>query len=232
MPELSVRTPCPVCLGATLQKVGVGPGGALEVDHCPRCGGVWFEYGEVQRLRSLPPAAFWAAVGRPKQAPVPPCHDCHTPFSRAEPACPACGREPVIDCPACDRPMHGEAREGIHLDVCRHCRGVWFDHGELETVWRLQAAGAVQRRPEVAAYAAGDVLLDVLFFAPDLYVYGAYGTVQAVGAAAEAVAHLPGAVAAAPEVAVAAVEVAGEAAGGVFEVVVSIFEGIFGLLDF
>jgi hypothetical protein len=193
---------------------------------------VWFELGEVARLRALPATALWAAIGRPTTPPMPPCHDCHAPFSRAEPACPACGREPVIDCPSCDGPMRREGRDGIHLDVCRACKGVWFDHAELESVWRMQASHALERRPAVAAaYGAGDVLMDALWFAPELYVYGAVGAVHAAGAAVEAAAHLPGAIAAAPEVAIGAVEVAGEAAGGVFDVIVAIFEGIFGLLE-
>ena len=48
------RWPCPVCLGVKMEKtvVGKGEGGpdSLTLDHCARCGGMWFELGEVQRL--------------------------------------------------------------------------------------------------------------------------------------------------------------------------------------
>jgi hypothetical protein len=33
--------------------------GELVLDHCARCGGVWFEAGEVQRLRSCEAELLW-----------------------------------------------------------------------------------------------------------------------------------------------------------------------------
>ena len=43
-----------------------------------------------------------------------------------------------MNCPRCD---HGElvekARDGVMIDVCRKCRGVWLDRGELEKIIAL-----------------------------------------------------------------------------------------------
>lgn len=36
-----------------------------------------------------------------------------------------------MDCPACSVPMIVVEREGIELDYCPACRGVWFDGGEV-----------------------------------------------------------------------------------------------------
>lgn len=39
---------------------------------------------------------------------------------------------PVLLCPNCEAEMRQLKREGVELDVCSQCRGVWLDRGELE----------------------------------------------------------------------------------------------------
>ncbi len=235
MPEIGTRYPCPVCLGAKLNKVMVGVQAPVEIDHCRRCGGVWLEHGEIPRLRLNPPAALWTEIAQRKAKAVTPCHSCHAPFDRNLEACPACDWKNVIDCPVCDRPMQRETMGGIHLDVCRNCKGVWFDHDELEAIWKEQAGMALQRRPGAPLGRtnddAGDMLLATLWFAPDLAFYGAYGAAHAVSGLAHAAGSVPDIAAAAPEAAVQLVGAAGEAAGGVFDVIAGILEGIFGLFE-
>lgn len=42
-------------------------------------------------------------------------------------------------CPACrDIEMHEVSKQGVLIDVCPRCRGVWLDRGELE---KILAAG-------------------------------------------------------------------------------------------
>jgi Zn-finger nucleic acid-binding protein len=53
MTELQLKWSCPVCLGATLQKSTIRDNAPLTLDYCKRCGGIWFDHGEVQRLRVL-----------------------------------------------------------------------------------------------------------------------------------------------------------------------------------
>ncbi len=36
-----------------------------------------------------------------------------------------------MDCPVCREPLIVAEREGIELDACPWCRGLWFDGGEL-----------------------------------------------------------------------------------------------------
>jgi Zn-finger nucleic acid-binding protein len=40
-------------------------------------------------------------------------------------------------CPACSQPMVVYEFEGVEIDQCTACRGVWLDAGELETLSRL-----------------------------------------------------------------------------------------------
>jgi Zn-finger nucleic acid-binding protein len=38
-----------------------------------------------------------------------------------------------VNCPRCTTaPLHEREREGLVVDVCPSCRGLWLDRGELE----------------------------------------------------------------------------------------------------
>ena len=37
-----------------------------------------------------------------------------------------------MDCPSCSEPLIVVEREGIELDYCPKCKGLWFDADELE----------------------------------------------------------------------------------------------------
>ncbi len=37
-----------------------------------------------------------------------------------------------MKCPRCDAPLSEIDRDGITIDRCERCRGVWLDRGELE----------------------------------------------------------------------------------------------------
>lgn len=42
------------------------------------------------------------------------------------------GREPTMQCPECRTEMDArQTRTGVELDVCGHCRSIWFDRGEI-----------------------------------------------------------------------------------------------------
>jgi Zn-finger nucleic acid-binding protein len=36
-----------------------------------------------------------------------------------------------MDCPVCTKPLVAVERDGVELDWCLACRGLWFDRGEL-----------------------------------------------------------------------------------------------------
>jgi Zn-finger nucleic acid-binding protein len=220
------RYPCPVCLGATMKKARLkGHGRILVLDYCPRCGGVWFELGEVQSLRAHGEGSFWSSVGRRTDQFRMPCHACQAVIDRNADKCPACGWDNRINCPTCGQKLAVEIHEGLRLDVCGTCKGVWFDHIELEEIWRSALSANVVRstkesRGPIAAGAGADVLANALFFAPDILFYGAYAGGMALETGAGALMN-------APEAVGGAAEAVGEAAASTFDAVLEILSGIF-----
>lgn len=228
-----VRLPCPVCLGVQMEKVSMGRAGSqLVLDHCTRCGGVWFEKGEAQMLTRQSPSDLWKHIPPLKIIPRPPCHGCGTPLDRDAAVCAVCKRKNEIACPACDRTMERREHAGLVLDVCARCKGVWFDHAELKSVWSLSAAGMQQRgRPGLrgsagqAAVIGGDILLESLFWAPGLTISAGVAAAQGLGHAAGALGGLS--VDGAASAAMGAAEAVGGAAEGVFEMIMEIIGSIF-----
>ena len=239
MNGMEARYPCPVCLGATLEKVRIdlpgSPGtqknvpGTLVLDHCPRCGGVWFEHGEVQQLRRVDPAELWTKIVRRTEAHRMQCHNCAALVARNETRCSACGWNAQLNCPVCDRKMEIVAHDKLRLDVCKRCRGVWFDHDELADVWELEVNAMVQeRRGAVGNAGVGSlVLLDALTYDPFLTYYGLHAAGYAIGGAAEVLSRAPDALAHAPEAIAGLADAAGDVASSVFETIVDIISGLF-----
>lgn len=40
----------------------------------------------------------------------------------------------AMKCPVCDVTLSISAREGVEIDFCPQCRGVWLDRGELDKI--------------------------------------------------------------------------------------------------
>lgn len=94
------------------------PIGLIEVDRCPRCGGIWLDAGELTRLKANRALAAGLDGG------------------------PARGvsRRHLIGAPRCPRDgtaMHlARDLEQAHVKVeqCAGCRGIFLDSGELRDV--------------------------------------------------------------------------------------------------
>lgn len=77
----------------------------VEIDRCPKCKGIWFDANELDRLtgeKSLEGLIFTARV---------------------------LGK--VLDCPVCNEKMQFVTVDGITVDHCQKCDGVWLDDGEM-----------------------------------------------------------------------------------------------------
>ena len=236
MKKMEARYGCPVCLGATLEKVRLGMPDArtadvpdLVIDHCPRCGGVWFDHGEVQQLRRVDPAELWSKIAQRSEGHQMQCHNCHTLLSRNEAKCPACDWRVQLNCPVCDRKMEIAAVEALRLDVCKRDKGVWFDHAELADIWKLEVNTMVQqRRGALGDAGVGSlVLLDALTYDPFLTYYGLQAAGYAIGGAAEVISRAPEVLSHAPEAIAGLADAAGDVASSVFETIVDIISGLF-----
>jgi Zn-finger nucleic acid-binding protein len=106
----------------------------LEIDRCPRCGGVWLDPGEMQRAEALA-RARGKGVDRDVIADL---------FRRSYVNARRKAEErEAIDCPACGEVMF--EREWVYgsqvkVEVCMGCSGVWLDEGELDDLARFLGA--------------------------------------------------------------------------------------------
>ncbi|MEO5511324.1 MAG: zf-TFIIB domain-containing protein [Longimicrobiales bacterium] len=214
MTQLQVRYPCPVCLGVKMEKAEL-PGG-LTLDHCTRCGGVWFEMGEVQQLRKTEPAELWRRIAQREGVHSMQCHSCSTHLARTESHCPSCGWKVELDCPVCAKKMDVAEQGNLRLDFCTTCKGVWFDHDELTMIWNLEVTALMQRQSGSGGVGAAEGVLGALMYDPFAMYYGMHAAGYVVGSAAEMLANAPELIAAAPEV-----------AGSLFETIVEIIASLF-----
>lgn len=57
---------------------------------------------------------------------------------------------PLLMCPNCQSGMKTIDREGVQLDMCPQCHGVWLDRGELQKlIDNVDDAPATQSVPQV-----------------------------------------------------------------------------------
>jgi uncharacterized protein len=46
-------------------------------------------------------------------------------------------------CPMCSNPLRAVERQGVPIDYCSYCEGVWLDRGELDELIRREAMEAL-----------------------------------------------------------------------------------------
>jgi Zn-finger nucleic acid-binding protein len=110
----------------------------LEVDLCPRCGGLWLDRGEITRAARLPDGEITRLRGLlTETAGPPPLPSSH-----------------LVPCPACNGTLSEVLLGSVHVDYCGSCHGIFLDRGELEdalTAVRERDAGATARQVFEAA---------------------------------------------------------------------------------
>ncbi len=113
---------CPACEEAQMLVLEFE---LVEVDYCPRCGGVWLDSGELELVGEKAGALRGELLGA---------------LEAEEGSPPAGGRR---RCPVCGkglREVEADAEPPIVVDRCPRRHGLWFDRGELGAV--VRAAGA------------------------------------------------------------------------------------------
>jgi uncharacterized protein len=154
----------------------------IQLDACSQCKGIWADDGELQalyaRMLGTQTAAAPAAVdthraGRQAMGILAsrPCPQCKKSNPTAGHACWACGcilpqaGRPL--CPNCDVPLRARTFQGIALETCPDCTGVWLDPGELtalseytpEELERVQNDAAVKRQGVSVLWNANPTLM-------------------------------------------------------------------------
>ncbi|MCY1078195.1 zf-TFIIB domain-containing protein [Archangium lansingense] len=136
--------PCPLCENELLRPLRVSH---VEVDTCPRCHGLWFDRGELERFPDRPSArSFLAMKGQTFSR----CRKSGHPVGRAEAMCPTCRSEPVR-CPACSERLRRVVTSASPVDVCPSCEGVWLDAGAFEALGGVTVISQPKTRPAPAA---------------------------------------------------------------------------------
>lgn len=57
-----------------------------------------------------------------------------------------------MQCPACATPLTMSERQGIEIDYCPSCRGVWLDRGELDKMIERSAVASPPADPTPGPY--------------------------------------------------------------------------------
>ena len=106
---------CTKC-NAELKPTNIG---AVDVDECQSCKGVWFDKGELRQAKDITDSdlnwmdfEIWKDPDQFKS------------------------KDSLLKCPACKEPtkaIHYGAT-GVEVDYCPACKGVWLDKGELQKI--------------------------------------------------------------------------------------------------
>ncbi|WP_062646758.1 TFIIB-type zinc ribbon-containing protein [Streptomyces maremycinicus] len=56
-----------------------------------------------------------------------------------------------MQCPKCHAQMHTYNRNGVQIEQCSNCRGIFLDYGELEALTRLESQWSQPGPPPPAA---------------------------------------------------------------------------------
>ncbi|HXJ20346.1 MAG TPA: zf-TFIIB domain-containing protein [Polyangia bacterium] len=113
----------------------------LEVDLCPKCGGLWLDRGEITRAARLPEKEL-ARLRSLLTGPAGP---------------PPIPTESVAPCPACPGNLSEVMLGTVHVDYCDRCQGIFLDRGELEVAVEAVRARDRDTRPQEIVIAISTV---------------------------------------------------------------------------
>jgi membrane associated rhomboid family serine protease len=141
MVDMSAKLRCPVD-GNDLERVAFQ---GIEVDLCKKCGGIWFDQGELDDVMREAMAQPQSVARLDPQAGAPIKQTPHR-----EPTCPRCQKAMVPE-------IFGRV-SNIELDRCPQCSGQWADGGELSAlVEYLHDPGESQRMQKLGEAIADTV---------------------------------------------------------------------------
>jgi Zn-finger nucleic acid-binding protein len=101
----------------------------VDVDQCDRCGGIWFDAHELERVLGRGRGHLEALAKRGAPRPDDDARRGH---------CPRCGGEGYLV-------QIASPNSRIHIDTCAICGGKWLDGGELDLLGRVTARTMLRR---------------------------------------------------------------------------------------
>ncbi|MFC1745160.1 zf-TFIIB domain-containing protein [Candidatus Riflebacteria bacterium] len=107
---------CPACTKEKLLIMEYIPKSRLLIDFCQSCKGIWLDGGEIYRLQEIISKAKTPDIRFLKVA-----YLLKNRLNRKEFFCPGCHSENLYNF---------SSGEEYRVDLCRDCKGLWFDAGE------------------------------------------------------------------------------------------------------
>jgi len=109
---------CPVD-GTEMQvmRIKFSPTNVVEIDRCPKCGGIWFDKGELNKIIRIPLDKMKEIFGDLQE------YKSIKGTSSGPRTCPVCGARLIT--------YNYDFKSGIWLDACPKGHGIWLDKGEL-----------------------------------------------------------------------------------------------------
>lgn len=120
MTKFQAMRSCPACTDVIMLKFR-DPDTGLEIDSCPECYGLWFD-GEELKLFFHSPSLSEKILQADGLTPKP--EEVHRR--------PEQGRERT--CPQCQGQLLPTKVGQTQIDYCLGCRGIWFDHREIQDI--------------------------------------------------------------------------------------------------
>ncbi len=100
-----------------LIRIKFSPKDVVEIDQCPKCGGIWFDRGELNKIIKIPISELKRIFGDIKEK------KSIKGTSSGPRLCPVCGATMIT--------YNYDYKSGIWLDACPRGHGIWLDGGEI-----------------------------------------------------------------------------------------------------
>lgn len=209
---------CPVCPAGSELRV-LDPLPRLQLRRCDVCLGVLADASTVALATSYyHPTHYVMSEGHGHHS----CRNCGALFDQWRERCRVCLKSQTVGCVRCLMPMELVEVAGVALDVCKQCRVVWFDRGELGLLTGRHSAELQRGLTPVRNFRAVSELGNLALHSPEaLFRAGELARVSG-DTALSALSELS--VSGAVEVTGVAGEGAVEIAAGAIDVLLSVFD--------
>ena len=91
----------------------------IVIDKCPVCDGIWLDYNELEMLQKGEGSRFSLLISDLYRE-----NALEEEFNKMDGLCPKCNQSP----------LEVTMLDGVEVDRCPSCKGMFFDFGEIEEV--------------------------------------------------------------------------------------------------